>query len=228
MAIETALDESKPSKRRGRPHLEEAAVIRLAILSAARALFFEHGFAAVSAEAVAHAAGISKRTLYTRFGNKSEIFEAVILTEIETNIAAIEAELPRYTEIRASLNMLAMRLLAWLLTDRNVAMERAVLAEAARFPELARNIHDSGSQRAAALVEGVLATARQLGEVAIADIGFAAEHFVSVTIIAPMHRAALGLGPRTLDAAAKSNMRRSVDLFLDGCGVATRQSGHDS
>ncbi|MGY2490069.1 TetR/AcrR family transcriptional regulator [Cupriavidus sp. CP313] len=41
-------------------------------------LFIEHGFGATSVEAIA-AAGISKKTYYTRFAGKAEVFEAAVL-----------------------------------------------------------------------------------------------------------------------------------------------------
>ncbi|HAL89775.1 MAG TPA: transcriptional regulator, partial [Erythrobacter sp.] len=59
------------AKRPGRP-TDEAK--RDAILGAAGASFLEHGFAASSIEQIAADAGVSKVTVYNRFGDKRGLF----------------------------------------------------------------------------------------------------------------------------------------------------------
>ncbi|HWM88191.1 MAG TPA: helix-turn-helix domain-containing protein [Kofleriaceae bacterium] len=46
------------------------------ILSAAIAVFFRHGLHRVTVEDVAREAGVSRQTVYTRFGNKEKLFVA--------------------------------------------------------------------------------------------------------------------------------------------------------
>jgi len=46
---------------------------------------------------------------------------------------------------------------------------------------------------------------------------FAAEQFVTLVVVAPMRRAALGLSPPAYDDAARERILRVIDLFLDGC-----------
>jgi hypothetical protein len=46
---------------------------------------------------------------------------------------------------------------------------------------------------------------------------FAAEQFVTLVVVAPMRRAALGLSPPAYDEAARDRISRGIDLFLDGC-----------
>jgi len=45
-----------------------------AIVSAAIGVFFRHGFHRVTVEDVAREAGVSRQTVYTRFGNKEQLF----------------------------------------------------------------------------------------------------------------------------------------------------------
>ena len=67
---------SNEPKRTGRP-ADEAK--REAILAAAAASFFEHGFAASSIEQIAADAGVSKVTIYNRFGDKRALFAAACI-----------------------------------------------------------------------------------------------------------------------------------------------------
>lgn len=175
------------------------------------------GFDRASAEGIAGVAAISKRTLYARFRNKAALFEAVILQEIETGLTSLESSLPDLGDVRLELNTLAEGLLSWMLTDVNVAMERVVMAQAARFPALARNLYEFGFTRTTRLVAAILRRARKRGELALADPDFAADLFVSSVILSPFRRAALGVGPSGFDREALNRMRRAVDLFIDGC-----------
>ena len=72
-------DVKTPEREPNRPTLrdEKAAVTRRRILTAARQLFFQHGYAATTLKAVAVEAGVAVQTLYAVFGSK-----AAILTEL--------------------------------------------------------------------------------------------------------------------------------------------------
>jgi AcrR family transcriptional regulator len=70
---------SPPSER------ADAARNRAAVLTAAAALFREHGAEAVSMDAIAAAAGVGKGTLFRRFGDKAGLAVA-LLDEQERNL----------------------------------------------------------------------------------------------------------------------------------------------
>lgn len=208
---------SDRSGRLGRPTRSASAGLSDHIVAVARRIFFAHGFARASMERVAELASVSKRTLYSRFSGKSALFEAVILREIEDGLNSLQSRLPDFCDIRLELRTLSEALLSWMLSDVNVAMERIIMAEAARFPDLARRLYESGFMGAARLVAELLRRAAARGEVQLADPDFAAEQFVSTVILSPFRRAALGVEKATFDAAAFERMSRAVDLFLDGC-----------
>src|SRR3954451_25099586 len=63
---------------------EAASPKRRAILEAAAALFMAEGYGAVSMDAVARRAGVSKATLYAHFGAKDRLFAAIIHEACET------------------------------------------------------------------------------------------------------------------------------------------------
>ena len=60
------------------------------ILDAAYELFYKEGFAQTSIDAVAAAAGITKRTLYYHFDSKQSLVEAVLGVQHEMMLARIE------------------------------------------------------------------------------------------------------------------------------------------
>ena len=161
------------SQRSGRPSIIEAKALSMRILETAAELFLEQGFKGTTTDQIAEAAGVTKRTLYARYPGKAALFEAAITHAIDARLGTLELSILAELDIRSRLIAISETLLHWLLTDRNVAMERVVSSEAMHFPELARNIHAHGLHRAAAIVEHALNEARASGEIALGDPAFA-------------------------------------------------------
>jgi AcrR family transcriptional regulator len=74
----------QPAKRRTQAERSEAT--RAALISAARPLFAKRGYAAVGAEEIVRAAGVTRGALYHQFsGGKRGLFEAVY-EQVETDL----------------------------------------------------------------------------------------------------------------------------------------------
>src|SRR5579883_3378626 len=86
------------------------------ILAAAKRMFLEHGFGAVSMDAIARAAGVSKATVYAHFAGKEELFGAVIGRECERYFADFSAGELDPEDVGASLTTLGCRFLDLLLS----------------------------------------------------------------------------------------------------------------
>src|ERR1700754_814053 len=65
------------SPRARRTQAERTELTRTALMSAARRLFTERGYEAVSAEEIVRAAGVTRGALYHHFGGKRDLLEAV-------------------------------------------------------------------------------------------------------------------------------------------------------
>jgi AcrR family transcriptional regulator len=70
-----------------RTQADRSAETRAALIGAARSLFAEHGFAGVGTEAIVSAAHVSRGALYHHFGDKTELFAAVMV-EVEADVTA--------------------------------------------------------------------------------------------------------------------------------------------
>lgn len=82
------------------------------ILREARALFTRHGFAAVSMQQIAGAAGVNKATLYHHYRDKEALFLAVVERERELAAAAIDAALAADAPLRERMLSVAERMVA--------------------------------------------------------------------------------------------------------------------
>src|SRR5437588_9022083 len=182
-----------PRGHGGRPSRLESAQLSDRILNVATALFLGHGFGATSIEAVARRAGISKRTFYHRFRGKEMLFEAVVRRLIDRWTPLFDAALLDAPSLAEALRGAAEHMLNVALTPEALALHRMVIAEAPRFPGLARVLHELGSAagvgRIAHHLEGRIAK----GELRPIDARFAAEQFILMMVTGPQRRA-LGLG----------------------------------
>jgi TetR/AcrR family transcriptional repressor of mexJK operon len=209
-------------RRGGRPSQADAARLGDHILEIATELFLTEGYGSATIEAVAARAGVSKRTLYHRFEDKSALFIAVvhrIVSQIRPppGVALLEGSNPH--EI---LRRLAGFVLQAALSPQAIALHRLVMAEAARFPELVRAVYDEGwADEAAALIGSVLGRALRGARPSPRAGAFAAEQFLQMVVTVPQRRA-LGIGVPMTPAELDSWVEDTVRLFLEGVQGLTR------
>lgn len=212
-----AAKETRLGRRGGRPSRAQAERLGERILDVATDAFLREGYGGASIEAIARRARISKRTLYSRFENKAALFGAVVHRVVERLRPPDTAGLFEGGVLDEVLRRLARYILAAALTPQALALHRVILAEAARFPELAAVVAEQGGSREAVQrIAALLERERGAGHVGIVDPVFAATQFLQMVVGAPQRRA-LGMGaPMSrdeLDAWAEA----AVSLFLRGC-----------
>src|SRR5437763_5467422 len=119
------------------PDMREEAVGKAAlILRGARRAFLAGGFGAVSMDAIAREAGVSKATVYAHFGSKEELFGAVIADVAEQRFGGFSALELDPRDVEASLYTIACRFLDLVLSPEAVAVNRIIIGEVIRFPAL--------------------------------------------------------------------------------------------
>jgi len=205
------------ARRGGRPPRSASLLLRERILDVATPLFLSHGYGLTSIEAVARQARVSKRTFYHRFADKSALFEAVVHRIIEGIRPPPDVPLIEGATLHAKLKRLAKLILQAALSPPTVALHRLLIAESARFPELARatGARDA-SQEAVSLIGSLLA--RDLHNTAMdaASRDLAAAQFLQLVIATPLRRTLGGHAPLTPDEVEHWT-DCAVELFLNGC-----------
>jgi AcrR family transcriptional regulator len=203
-------------RRGGRPSREVSERLGELILDAATEMFLAHGFGATSIDAVAQRLRISKRTFYHRFPDKQALLAAVVHRIIERLRPAASIPLVEGADLRAVLERLATIILRAALSPDAIALHRLMVAESARFPELAAVLAREGAtEEAVKLIAGILAREATAGRIEVADTTFAARQFLSMVITLPQRRA-MGLGPRMSKRELEQWPRDVTDLFLNG------------
>jgi AcrR family transcriptional regulator len=207
-----------PEKRRGgRPSKAEAERLAAHILDVATGLFLTQGYGATSIEAVAQHARIAKRTFYARFGDKPALFAAVVHRIVERLRPSAGVRLYEGASCEEILRRLARLILRAALTPEAVALNRLLLAESSRFPELAAVVaREAAGAEAVRRIGDLLDGERRAGRLRFAKPQFATEHLLQMIVGQPQRRA-LGLGTPMSDAELDAWADDTVTLFLYGC-----------
>jgi len=170
------------------------------------------GFAGTSIDAVAEAAGVSKRTLYARYADKSALFGAVLRDLIARCLVPITRFEATSVALEPTLLEIGRHLLSSVLAPEAVSLHRIIVAESERLPALGRLAHAEGRKPAEKAIAAVLK--RHRARLRITDFELLAQQFLSLVVDNSLCLATLGIrdGRRGIDA----RVRAAVDLFLAG------------
>jgi len=211
------LDSTATSRRGGRPSRADAEQLGERILEVATELFLTQGYGATSIEAIAQRARISKRTFYHRFDDKAALFGAVVHRIIDRLRPSADVPLVAGANFQEVLQRLATIILRAALSPQAIALHRLIVAESARFPNLAAVVAQPGAtDEAIALIAGLLDDEVRAGNIALENPRFAAEQFLHMVVAVPQRRA-LGLGLPMSSSELGAWCRDVVELFLNGC-----------
>lgn len=194
---------------------------RRAIVDAATELFAARGYGAVSMDAIARAADVSKATLYAHFTSKDALFATIVQVACRENVMP-EDELPDREiadtsgDVTAALQALGGRMLRFFLRDLSLAIHRLVIAESERFPELGRAFYDNGP---AACRDMLAAWMERRRDLSVPYPHVAAEQFIGLLRTGLFLRATLGLAPDPDEASIDAAVTAAVGTFMRAYGV---------
>jgi TetR/AcrR family transcriptional regulator, mexJK operon transcriptional repressor len=173
MAASLAPESQRPGRDRRSPAKHAA------ILKAATEVFLREGYARASVDAIAEAAGVGKQTVYGHFGDKQQLFLAVV-EHVQAASPLDPAGLITDTgDPRADLTAAATWLIRAVTTPEVAALQRLMIAELSHHPELLRYWRDDGrSQRLTDAIAAYLTACDRRGTLAVPDPGTAARQFV--------------------------------------------------
>ena len=182
-----------------------------AILDAASDLFAEKG-AAASMDEIARRAGVSKQTLYNRYGSKVEIGRA--LAERRSDL--ITAPLRTGGDPLTVLTALAEAMLTKLCSPDGRSSMRGVALISPHAPDLADAVYHAGPGESLRRLALWLAEQDRAGLIRVPDPELAAEMFSGMTMGHGHLRGILGVDePRVIDipAQAEETARRFLRAF---------------
>lgn len=204
-----------PVPRAGRPTRAEQAERQEELLTTALDMFLEHGFEQTTIEEIAAAVGMSKRTVYARYEDKSALFKAAVRRAIEL------FTIPRATlqsvltgDLKESLTAIARLRIHNLAIPVSYKLQRILTAQSYRFPELFAEAFEKGTGPAIDTLCALFARHAAAGEVEITDMRRAAISFLSLVVGGPARFIVSGIAVD--DIEMEERIRFAVGLFLNG------------
>lgn len=163
---------------------------RQAIADVALTLFLRNGYRDTSMDQVAADAGVSKQTVYKHFADKERLFTDIVLG-VTRNSDKITAELTAtldadsvksVDEVGTVLERLARTYLDAVLEPHVLALRRLIIAEAERFPDLARHYYERAPARGIELIAEALQNFADRRLIAVSDVHMAAGQFAYLAL----------------------------------------------
>ena len=195
-----------------------------AVLAAAERAFLAAGFGAVTMDAVARSAGVSKATVYAHYGSKEALFGAVVAGLSERRFDSFSVEALDSADLEAALTAIATQFLDLVLSPEGIALNRIIIAEVIRFPALGAAFWGAGPERIRGQIEAFLRHAAIAGSLEIANPRLAAEQFVALARGEIHLRSLLRLedpgDPAVLEAAAEGAVATFLRAFAPQSPVA--------
>jgi|SRR5579859_3984046 len=195
---------------RGRPTLSNEQ-----LLDRALDLFLELGYERTSIDAITALAGVAKRTVYQRYGDKKTLFTAALEQAIEAWIVPIGMlQAAETDDLEQSLLRIGRILVANIMSPAGLRLLRITNAEAGRMPEIGAFTYKHGTGRTIAYLADLFLRHLGRGSGSAGDWEEAAVAFLYLVVSGPPTITVWGM---TIDEQTiERHTSYCVRLFLDG------------
>lgn len=184
------------------------------ILEIARDVFMTNGYAATSMSAIAARLGGSKGTLYNYFKSKEELFSAVMGKECAGLAASLFENLPPDGDLEARLTHFGRVILSRLLSEGPVRLQRIIVAETERFPEIGVAFYESGLRQILERLSAYIAADIAAGRLREAEPRIAATQFKDLVLSNIYQQKLWGVLGDFTDDQLESHVANAVNTFL--------------
>jgi TetR/AcrR family transcriptional regulator, mexJK operon transcriptional repressor len=187
---------------------------RDAIARAALTLFTIDGYERTSVDAIATEAGVSKRTVYSHYGDKETLFLSVVRETYEgmlTRISEIVDHVPWDRDLGAALTRCVTDITRSIVrSPERATLARLLITEAPHFPDVIDLLH---TREIAPLIAVPLERLAATGQLTVTDGKQAAEHLAALTFGQVSTRSLMGTVPLGEEETARL-ITGGVQVFL--------------
>lgn len=204
-------DEARPKRQDARRKADW-------VLAVASRLFLERGFEAVTMDAVARAAGVSKATLYAHFKSKEALFTAVVSVETaHINNSIWPSSTDELRDVADTLRQVARNFFAVFMNERAFLMQRAIIGAMAHHPSLGRLVVQAGPDAFLDRIAVFLAAADEAGSLSVPKPKLAAAQFLGLAGCDIQTRGVLSL-ENPSEAEITEKVEGAVSIFMNFYG----------
>ncbi|ESA33930.1 family transcriptional regulator [Leptolyngbya sp. Heron Island J] len=178
-------------------------------------VFVQHGYGSTSMDLIARKAHVAKRTIYQHFGGKEQLFGAVVRHRTNS-LYTFFPEIEKTTEsIEQFLTTFAHELLTVVLSPDSINLERIVIGEASRFPELAKQFYNNAPRQTIAALAQYLTCQKQREILQVDDPEVASMQFFSLVLGEFQRRALLDIEQPYSAEQINQHVEEVVRFFLN-------------
>ena len=204
-----SMSEATTPSEKHRASLSEERIIK-----AARKLFMDHGFSAVSGDQLCKEARVSKTTLYKYFGDMTGVLAAVVIDEGEIFDLRVDTEPGTEDAFWAALEGYGTRLLTLLNRPFCIRLDRMLHEEARANPGLAEAFYDNAYGKGHKDMTALIAHGQSQGFVARTEPAEdLADHLISMWEGLRFIRARLGLTNKPFETPEQWSRQCIETLF---------------
>jgi TetR/AcrR family transcriptional repressor of mexJK operon len=199
---------------------------RRAIAEAASRLFLSKGYDSTTMDDIASLAEVSKPTVYKHFADKEQLFSAIVSAtagEVDHLVSAMTIQLATSHALEEDLEELGRRFVTALMQPHLLQLRRLVIANAERFPDVARAWYEKGFEQVLGALAACFKRLAANKRLRLADPLLAANHFVGMLLWIPLNQAMFSArsSPRS-KAEFEHHVTAAVRAFLHGYGTKPR------
>lgn len=193
-------------KKRGRPF--DPSKIGL-VVSTAKKLFSENGFERTSIDAIAKGSGVTKKTIYSHFNSKEELFGATVLDRVREEFSIDSSNL-NDEKPTVGLTIIANQFLSLIRRAEVLGSHRTMFSVATTHPEVCNTFYKNAPLTIHAEVVKYLAKCKTLK---IKDPDVAADQFLSLFLGLDHIKCLLGF-ERPTNSRDQALIKNNVDFFI--------------
>ncbi len=186
------------------------------ILEVAGEMFIQHGYNAVTMDAIAEAAPVSKPTLYNHFTDKSALFFAVMEHRSLTMFNKFQDNILQDTTPEETLTRIGESFLDVILRPEALSMFRIMIGEGHNFPELGKLFYEAGPKKTLELLAGYLEDLHKKGILNVENPLLSANFFLNMIKGYPHMQCMMGLKQKIPPKERAEIVGYAVKVFLNG------------
>jgi len=152
---------------------------RNSILEAAREAFLDKGFESVSMDTIAENAAVSKRTVYSHFGSKEELFGGIMQDACDSKHDVLLSTIDIDRPIKDVLTDIGLNFLFAMFDGETIALVRILIGNIEQLPGLGETFLEGGPREAIGALANYLHSQQDKGIIKVTDPVEAAGSFMS-------------------------------------------------
>jgi TetR/AcrR family transcriptional repressor of mexJK operon len=186
------------------------------VLDAAERAFMEYGYGGISVDAIAEKAGVSKRTVYSNFATKQQLYSEVVKKLCADVVPPEIDQDTRAASPERTLLKISVAFLEALYQPSQIAFYQTVVSDARQFPDAGKLMFEGPIMRTQNVFDEYFRRQVQRGIMQFPDIELVGAQFVALLKV-NMHMSLMlnqptSVSRRRLEDVAKA----SIQLFLYG------------